>query len=127
MANAPLNPDGLRIRKEMLGAEFVEKRIADATDFTRTFQEWITNFGFGEVWTRTGLPRNVRSMITVAMLIALNRPHELKLHVKGAIVNGVTKEELREVLLHAVAYCGFPAAVDAFRVATETLKELGLE
>jgi 4-carboxymuconolactone decarboxylase len=127
MANQPLNEQGLRIRKEMLGAEFVDKRIADATDFTRTFQEWITNFGFGEVWTRTGLPRNVRSMLTVGMLIALNRPHELKLHVKGAIVNGVTKEELREVLLHAVAYCGFPAAVDAFRVATETLKELGLE
>jgi 4-carboxymuconolactone decarboxylase len=127
MANQPLNEQGLRIRKEMLGAEFVDKRIADATDFTRTFQEWITNFDFGEVWTRTGLPRNVRSMLTVGMLIALNRPHELKLHVKGAIVNGVTKEELREVLLHAVAYCGFPAAVDAFRVATETLKELGLE
>jgi 4-carboxymuconolactone decarboxylase len=127
MANQPLNEQGLRIRKEMLGAEFVEKRIADATDFTRTFQEWITNFGFGEVWTRTGLPRNVRSMLTVGMLIALNRPHELKLHVKGAIVNGVTKDELREVLLHSVAYCGFPAAVDAFRVATETLKELGLE
>jgi 4-carboxymuconolactone decarboxylase len=127
MAKQPLNEKGLRIRKEMLGAEFVEKRIADATDFTSTFQEWITNFGFGEVWTRTELPRNIRSMLTVGMLIALNRPHELKLHVKGAVVNGVTKEELREVLLHSVAYCGFPAAVDAFRVASETLKELGLE
>ena len=122
-----IKPEGLKIRKEILGAEFVEKRIAEATEFNRPLQELVTNFAFGDVWSRPGLDRKTRSMLTLAMLAALNRPNEFKLHVRGAINNGVSKTEIREVLVHASVYAGVPAAVDGFRLAAEALKELGLE
>lgn len=122
-----LDPKGLRIRTEMFGADWVERRMAGVTDFTRPFIEMINNFAFAEVWDRPVLDRKTRSMLTLAMLIALNRPHEMTLHVRAAINNGVSKDELREILLHATIYCGFPAVVDAFRVCGETLTELGLE
>jgi 4-carboxymuconolactone decarboxylase len=113
--------DGLAVRKAVLGAEFVEKAISTADDFNRPLQQLVTEFCWGAVWTREGLSRKVRSMLNLAMLTALNRPHELKVHVQGAIRNGLTQEEIREVLLQATIYAGVPAGVDAFRVAREAL------
>jgi 4-carboxymuconolactone decarboxylase len=114
---------GLAVRKAVLGAEFVENAINSADDFNRPLQELVTEYCWGACWTREGLPRKTRSMLNLAMLTALNRPHELKMHVKGALRNGVTKEEIREVLLQTAIYCGVPAAVDAFRTAKEAIKE----
>lgn len=114
---------GLAVRKAVLGAEFVENAINSADDFNRPLQELVTEYCWGACWTREGLSRKTRSMLNLAMLTALNRPHELKMHVKGALRNGVTKEEIREVLLQTAIYCGVPAAVDAFRTAKEAIKE----
>lgn len=118
---------GLAMRKAVLGADYVERAMAEADEFTQPLQELITENAWGTVWTRDILNRRDRSLITVAMLIALNRPHELKLHVRGALNNGLSKEEIRELLLHASVYCGMPAAVDAFRVAKEVFKEIESE
>jgi 4-carboxymuconolactone decarboxylase len=116
---------GLEIRKAVLGAEFVEKSIASADDFNMPMQRLTTEYCWGAVWGREdGLPKKTRSMLNLAMLSALNRPHELKMHIGGAIRNGVTKAEIREVLLQVAIYCGIPAGVDAFRVARETFAEL---
>jgi 4-carboxymuconolactone decarboxylase len=114
---------GLAVRKAVLGAEFVENAIASADDFNRPLQELVTEYCWGACWTREGLPRKTRSMLNLAMLTALNRPHELKMHVKGALRNGVTKDEIMEVLLQTAIYCGVPAAVDSFRNAKEAIKE----
>jgi 4-carboxymuconolactone decarboxylase len=114
---------GLEIRKSVLGKEFVEKSIASADDFNRPLQELVTEYCWGAVWGRDGLPKKTRSIINLAMLSALNRPHELKMHVKGALRNGVAREEIREVLLQVGIYCGVPAAVDSFRVAREAIAE----
>jgi 4-carboxymuconolactone decarboxylase len=114
---------GLAVRKSVLGAEFVENAIASADDFNRPLQELVTEYCWGACWTREGLDKKTRSMLNLAMLTALNRPHELKMHVKGALRNGVTKEEIREVLLQTAIYCGVPAGVDAFRTAKEAIKE----
>lgn len=114
---------GLDIRKSVLGAEFVEKSLNSADDFNRPMQELVTEYCWGAVWGREELPRKVRSMLNLAMLSALNRPHELKMHVRGALRNGVTKEEIREVLLQVAIYCGVPAAIDAFRTAREVFSE----
>jgi len=118
---------GLDVRRAMFGPEHAERALERATDFTRPMQELVTKYCFGEVWTREELPRNVRSMITLAILVGLGRPDELKVHVKGALANGVTKDELREVLLHSMVYCGIPAGVSAFRQAAEVLREVDLE
>ncbi|HWG68932.1 MAG TPA: carboxymuconolactone decarboxylase family protein [Steroidobacteraceae bacterium] len=114
---------GLEVRKAVLGSEFVEKSINSADDFNRPLQELVTEYCWGAVWTREGLTRKTRSMLNLAMLTALNRPHELKMHVKGALRNGVTQDEIREVLLQATIYAGVPAGVDAFRTAREALNE----
>jgi 4-carboxymuconolactone decarboxylase len=114
---------GLEIRKSVLGKEFVEKSIASADDFNRPLQELVTEYCWGAVWGRDGLPKKTRSIINLAMISALNRPHELKMHVKGALRNGLTREEIREVLLQVGIYCGVPAAVDSFRVAREAFTE----
>jgi 4-carboxymuconolactone decarboxylase len=114
---------GLKVRKEVLGAEYVEAALSSADDFNRPFQELVTEYAWGAVWGREGLPRKTRSMLNLAMLTALNRPQELKLHVRAAIRNGCTKEEIREILMHAAIYAGVPAAVDAFRVAREVIAE----
>ncbi|HEX4243625.1 MAG TPA: carboxymuconolactone decarboxylase family protein [Steroidobacteraceae bacterium] len=114
---------GLEVRKAVLGSEFVEKSINSADDFNRPLQELVTEYCWGAVWTREGLTRKTRSMLNLAMLTALNRPHELKMHVKGALRNGVTQDEIREVLLQATIYAGVPAGVDAFRIAREALNE----
>jgi 4-carboxymuconolactone decarboxylase len=115
---------GLAVRREVLGAEYVDKSIASATEFTRPLQEFVTEYCWGAVWTRPGLPRKTRSMLNLAMLTALNRPHEIKLHVKGALNNGISREEIAEIFLQAGVYCGVPAAVDAFRMAKEVFDEI---
>ncbi len=116
---------GLEIRKAVLGKEFVEKSIASADDFNMPMQRLTTEYCWGAVWGREdGLPRKTRSMLNLAMLSALNRPHELKMHLAGALRNGVTREEIREVLLQVAIYCGIPAGVDAFRCAREVFAEI---
>jgi 4-carboxymuconolactone decarboxylase len=115
--------DGLAVRREVLGAAYVDKAMAEADDFTRPLQELVTEYCWGAVWTRPGLPRKTRSLVNLGMLVALNRPHELKLHVRGALRNGCTRAEIMEVLLQAAIYCGVPAAVDSFRSAREALAE----
>ena len=115
---------GFEIRKSVLGAEFVEKSFASADDFNRPMQELVTEYCWGAVWGRETLDRKTRSMLNLAMLASLNRPHELKMHVKGAIRNGVSKDEIREVLLQVAIYAGVPAGVDAFRNAREALQEI---
>jgi 4-carboxymuconolactone decarboxylase len=115
---------GLAIRRQMFGAEVTDKQIADADDFTRDLQNLVTQYCFGEVWGREELPLKLRSLLTVAMLTALGREAELKIHVRGAIANGATKEEIREIFLHAAIYCGIPAAVGGFRSAREVFAEL---
>lgn len=112
---------GLAIRKEVLGEEYVNNSIKNATDFNKELQELVTAYCWGSVWGREGLPKATRSIINIAMLTALNRPHELKLHVQGALNNGVTEEEIKEILLQTAIYCGVPAALDAFRVAREVI------
>ncbi|MCJ7775994.1 MAG: 4-carboxymuconolactone decarboxylase [Pseudomonadota bacterium] len=114
---------GLEVRRAVLGKDFVDKSISDADDFTRPLQELITEYCWGSVWARPGLPRKTRSLINLAMLTALNRPHEVKLHLRGALNNGCSKEEIMEVLLQTAIYCGIPAAVDSFRTAKEFFQE----
>lgn len=116
---------GLAIRKDVLGKEFVEKSFASADDFNMPMQELTTEYCWGWCWGREELPRKTRSMLNLAMISALNRPHELKMHVKGALKNGVSKDEIREVFLQVAIYCGIPAGVDAFRIAREAFAEVG--
>jgi 4-carboxymuconolactone decarboxylase len=115
---------GLEIRKSVLGKEFVEKSFAAADDFNRPLQELVTEYCWGAVWGREGLPKKTRSMLNLAMLCALNRPHELRMHLRGALRNGVSRDEIREVLLQVAIYCGVPAGVDAFRTAREVFAEV---
>jgi 4-carboxymuconolactone decarboxylase len=117
---------GLAIRRAVLGAEFVDNAIKSADDFSRPLQELVTEYCWGEVWGRPGLDRKTRSMLNLAMLAALNRPHEIKLHVRGALTNGVTKDEIKEIFLQVSIYCGVPAGVDSFRIAREVFKEMGV-
>ncbi|MFC0022879.1 4-carboxymuconolactone decarboxylase [Neobacillus cucumis] len=119
--------EGLEVRRGVLGADYVDKSINNATDFNRPMQELVTEYCWGEIWTRPGLPRKTRSIINLAMLTALNRPHEIKLHVRGAINNGITKEEIQEVFLQTAIYCGVPAAIDSFRIAQEVFNEIEME
>jgi 4-carboxymuconolactone decarboxylase len=112
---------GLATRREVLGAEYVDRALGQATDFTRPLQELVTEYCWGEIWTREDLDRRTRSLLNLAMLTALNRPHELAGHVRGAVNNGCTEAEIRETLLQAAVYCGLPAALDAFRVAERVL------
>jgi 4-carboxymuconolactone decarboxylase len=121
--NDELFEKGLKIRKSVLGAEFVEKSLASADDFNMPMQRLTTEYCWGAVWGREELPKKTRSMLNLAMLSALNRPHELKMHIGGALRNGVTRAEIREVLLQVAIYCGIPAGVDAFRAAKETFAE----
>jgi 4-carboxymuconolactone decarboxylase len=118
---------GLEIRKSVLGAEYVEKSINNATDFNMPMQELVTEYCWGEIWGRPGLERKTRSIINLAMITALNRPHELKLHVRGAINNGLTRDEIQEIFLQTAIYCGVPAAIDSFRSAKEVFDEMDKE
>jgi 4-carboxymuconolactone decarboxylase len=112
---------GLATRTEVLGADYVQGAMNRATDFTRPLQELVIRNAWGNTWQRDGIDLKTRSIVTVSMLVALGRMHELKIHVRGALNNGVTKEELQEIFMHASVYCGFPAAVDAFRTASEVV------
>ena len=114
---------GMMIRREVLGAEYVDRSLATADDFNRPLQEFLNETCWGSVWARPGLSRKERSLLNLAMLTALNRPNELKLHVRGALNNGVTRDEMREVFLQAAIYCGAPAALESFRIAREVFAE----
>ena len=118
---------GLAIRKSVLGAEFVENAIKSADDFNRPLQELVTEYCWGAVWGRDGLSKQTRSLLNLAMLSALNRPHELKLHVKAAIKNGLTKDEIKEIFLQVAVYCGVPAGIDSFRIARQAFEEMESE
>jgi 4-carboxymuconolactone decarboxylase len=117
---------GLSIRRQVLGAEYVDNAVSTADDFNRPLQELVTQYCWGEIWGRPGLDKKTRSILNLGMLSALNRPHEIKAHVRGALANGLTKDEIKEVFLQVAIYCGVPAAVDSFRIAKETFKELGV-
>jgi 4-carboxymuconolactone decarboxylase len=114
---------GVEIRTATLGKEYVEKSLQAADEFTRPFQELVTEYCWGAIWGREGLPRKTRSMLNLALLCALNRPHELRMHLQGAFRNGVTIQEVQEIFMQVAIYVGVPAAVDAFRVAREVIAE----
>ncbi len=114
---------GLAARKEVLGAEYVERQLKTVDDFGMPMQELVTQSCWGWLWTRPQLPRKMRSLVNLGMLSALNRPNEFKTHVRGALTNGCSREEIREVLLQVAVYCGMPAGVEAFRLAREAIKE----
>ena len=123
MEDSELYKKGLEIRRDVLGKDYVDQALAKINEFNGPFQEFITRYAWGEIWGRSGLTRRERSLITLAMLVALNREAELRLHVRAAFRNGVTVEELRELLLHSGIYCGIPAANAAIRVAEEVINE----
>ncbi|MCR9071882.1 MAG: 4-carboxymuconolactone decarboxylase [Alphaproteobacteria bacterium] len=127
MSDKAMFEAGLKNRREVLGAEYVDKSIASADDFNMPMQELVTEYCWGEVWGRPGLTRQQRSMLNLGMLVALGRSHELRLHIRGAINNGLTKDDIREVFLQTAIYCGVPAAIDAFRNAREVFKEMGID
>lgn len=131
MAEKPLNPElfdkGLQTRREVLGSDYVDNAIKNADEFSLPLQQFVTQYAWGDIWNRPGLERKTRSLLNLAMISALNRPHELKLHIRGALNNGVTKDEIREVFLQVAVYCGAPASMDAFRVAKEAFADLGRE
>lgn len=124
--NQDLFDRGLQTRREVLGSAYVDEALRSADDFSRPLQEFTTQYAWGDIWNRPGLDRKTRSLLNLAMLTALNRPHELRLHLRGALSNGATKEEIREVFLQAAIYCGVPASMDSFRTAREVFKELGV-
>jgi 4-carboxymuconolactone decarboxylase len=124
MSNSELFKKGLEIRKAVVGAEYVDKSLASADEFTMPLQELVTEYCWGAVWGREDLPRKTRSMLNLAMISILNRPHELKLHINGALRNGVTREEIREVFLQVGIYAGVPAAIDSFRIAREVFESI---
>lgn len=115
--------EGLRIRREVLGADHVDRSLSQVSEFSRPIQELVTEYCWGIVWSRDGLPRKTRSLLNIGMLTALNRSHELSIHVRGALTNGATPEEIQEVLLQTAIYVGVPAALESFRVAEKVLRE----
>jgi 4-carboxymuconolactone decarboxylase len=118
---------GLKIRREVLGGAHVDRSLAAASEFARPLQEYVTATAWGQIWSRPGLDRRTRSLLTLAMLTALNRNHELAVHVRGAVTNGCTVDEIQEALLQTAVYCGAPAALESFRVAERVLNELAAE
>ena len=118
---------GMKTRRKVLGDEWVDRSLKTLTPFNEEFQEMITRYAWGDIWTRPGLPRHTRSLITIAMLIGMNREGELKLHLRAAKNNGVTRDEIKEVLMQSAIYCGIPAANATFHLAEEVLDELGVE
>ncbi len=124
-SDSELFKKGLAVRSDVLGADYVKKSLENADDFMMAFQNITTEMCWGYAWTRPGLDRRTRSIVNLAMLTALSKPAELKLHVKGALANGLTVEEIKEILLHATVYCGIPAGLEAFKAAHEVLKAEG--
>lgn len=119
-----MHDKGLEIRKAVLGEAYVSNALKNVDDFNRPFQEMLNEYCWGTVWGREELPRKTRSMLNIAMISILNRPHELRAHLKGALTNGVSREEIREILMQVAIYGGMPAAVDSFRIARELFAEL---
>ena len=115
---------GMKVRREVLGDAHVDRSVARRNEFNTEFQELITRYAWGEIWTRPGLARHTRSLITISLMVALNRSDEFKLHVRAAFNNGVTREEIREVLLHCAIYAGVPAANSAFHMAEEVFAQM---
>jgi 4-carboxymuconolactone decarboxylase len=115
---------GMKIRRAVLGDEHVDRAVATTTEFNRDFQDFITRNAWGEIWMRTGLPRHTRSLLTLAMMVALNRGEEFRMHLKAALNNGVTRDQIKEVLLQSAIYCGVPAANSAFHLAADVFKEM---
>ncbi|MCH7333176.1 4-carboxymuconolactone decarboxylase [Acinetobacter modestus] len=118
---------GLKVRKEVLGEKHVERSLENLNDFNQDFQNFISRFAWGEVWSREGLPRHTRSLVTIAILLALGREDELRMHLRACFNNGVTKDELKELILHSSLYAGLPAANAAMHMAEEVFKELGID
>ncbi len=118
---------GMRVRRTVLGEDYVEKAQANTIPFSEPFQDLITRYAWGEIWTRPGLPRHTRSLLTLAMMVALNRSDEFRMHVRAAVNNDVTREEIQEVLLQSAIYCGVPAANSAFHIAQEVFAEMDAE
>lgn len=118
---------GLQVRRAVLGDDHVDRSLRNRTPFNEEFQEMITRHAWGDIWTRLGLSRHTRSLITIAMLIGMNREGELRLHLRAARNNGVTRDEIKEVLMHSAIYCGIPAANATFHLAQEVWDELGVE
>jgi 4-carboxymuconolactone decarboxylase len=127
MDEAKRYESGMKVRRAVLGDAYVDRANASITDFNREFQDFITRNAWGEVWTRPGLPRHTRSLLTLAMMVALNRGDEFRMHVRGAFNNGVTRDEIKEVLLQTAVYCGLPAANSAFHIAADVFREMGAE
>lgn len=115
---------GMRVRRAVLGDAHVDRSVRNTNDFNREYQDLIARYAWGEIWTRPGLPRETRSLITIALLVALNRPEELRMHIRAAFQNGVSRDQIKEVLLHATIYCGVPAANSAFHAAEAVLAEM---
>jgi 4-carboxymuconolactone decarboxylase len=124
MDDAKRYEQGMKVRRAVLGNEHVDRAVDSTTDFNRDFQDFITRNAWGEIWTRPGLPRHTRSLLTLAMMVALNRGEEFRMHVKAAFNNGVTRDEIKEVLLQSAIYCGVPAANSAFHAAAEVFREI---
>ncbi len=116
--------NGMKVRRAVLGDAHVDRTVTRRNDFNGEFQELITRYAWGEIWTRPGLPRHTRSLLTIAMMVALNRADEFKLHVRAAFNNGVTRDEIKEVLMQAAIYCGVPAANTAFHLAEEVFAQM---
>ena len=127
MSEDSLFERGLKVRKEVLGEDYVNKSIAGADEFTRTMAEWSTEFCWGALWTRPGVDRRFRSIVNLAMISVLNRPHELKLHVKAALKNGLTKDEIKEIFLQVAVYAGVPAANHAIKIAKKVFEQMDAE
>jgi len=117
---------GLKTRRDVLGDAYVEKSLAAANEFNWPLQKLTTEYCWDEIWNRPGLDRRARSILNLGMIAALNRPHELKIHIRGALNNGLTKEELREIFLQVAVYCGMPAGIDSFRLTKEVFEEMGV-
>jgi 4-carboxymuconolactone decarboxylase len=125
--DTPRFKEGLAVRREVLGAEYVDKSVQNVDDFMVPMQKMTTEWCWGETWTRGALDRRTRSMLNLAMLTALNRHNEIRLHVRGALNNGLSVQEIQEVLVHTCIYCGVPAALDAFKVAKEVIEQVAAE
>ena len=124
--NTELFAKGLKNRQEVLGAEHVQKSLDAADDFTADMQKLVTEWCWGELWSRPGLDRRTRSIINLSMLSALNRPHEIRLHVRGALNNGLSQDDIKEIFLQVAIYCGMPAGLGSFKIARKTFEELGI-
>jgi 4-carboxymuconolactone decarboxylase len=124
MPDEHMHQTGMNIRKEIFGADVVERRMSSAGEFGAPLQRLINQYAYGEIWGREALPRKTRSMLAIAMMCAANRPNELRIHLRGALANDCTKDEIREVLLQVAIYCGIPASLDAHNIAMEVFAEV---